>query len=397
MTDVPTGRISAVPHHIRVFGAFFFYSLVLGSIFPRIGDVQTGMGVGEAALGAGLLGAALGTQVSLMLAGDAIERIGHRTTLVLGVAVIGLAQIAATFAPDIPVFFLCLFAAGLAIGAVEIVINLEADRGEHMLGRRIMSRAHAFWSFGFFSAGLAGSTLAQAGLPPWLHLLIVDSIAVACLAWLLAGFSAAPPRVAVEAAGPRFVRPTAGILALVVYTLSAMLLEGALIDWSVIYMRDTFDVSPFLNGLALTVGALAQGVTRFVADSFVDRWGPVRVARVQAVILGTGATAVTFSLHPYVSLAGFLLIGIGAASAFPLAMSAAAQRTDRAARVNVAALAQLSFVVFLLAPPILGFVAEHFGIRVSFGLGLPLVILTLLFTHHLAAGGIARGKPVTGV
>jgi MFS family permease len=384
MTDLTSTRTSAVPHHFRVFGSFFFYAVVLGSLFPRLGDVQLAMGVGEAALGLGLLGAALGTQVSLTTAGNLIERVGHRATLILGVAIIGAGQIAATFAPGIPTFFLCLFLAGLAIGCVEIVVNLEADRAEHQLGRRIMSRAHAFWSFGFFTAGLLGSFLAQRGLPPWMALLIVDTVAVLMLAWLLAGFRAAPPRVAVEGPGPRFVAPTAGILALVVYTLSAMLLEGALIDWSVIYMRDTFDVSPLLNGLALTIGALAQGITRFFADSFVDRWGPVRVARVQAVILGLGAAIVAFSPDPYLSLAGFLLIGVGAASAFPLAMSAAAQRTDRAAQANVASLAQLSFVVFLLAPPILGFVAEHFGIRVSFGIGLPLVVLTLLFTHHLA-------------
>jgi MFS family permease len=75
---------------------------------------------------------------------------------------------------------------------------------------------------------------------------------------------------------------------------------------------------------------------------------------------------------------GFAMIGVGTSALFPLAMSAAAQRTDRPAAVNVAALAQISFVSFLLGPPLLGYVAEHFGIRWAFGIGIPLVILGLV-------------------
>ena len=69
---------------------------------------------------------------------------------------------------------------------------------------------------------------------------------------------------------------------------------------------------------------------------------------------------------------------MGTSVIFPLAMSAAAQRTDRAAATNVAALAQVSFVAFLLGPPMLGLVAQRFGIRWSFGIGVPLVLLSFL-------------------
>ena len=96
-----------------------------------------------------------------------------------------------------------------------------------------------------------------------------------------------------------------------------------------------------------------------------------------------GVFAVTLSSSAIISLIGFTLIGGGSAVLFPLAMSAAAQKTDRPAAVNVASLAQISFLMFLLAPPILGFVAENFGIRVSFGIGLPMVVLSWLFINSL--------------
>jgi MFS family permease len=77
------------------------------------------------------------------------------------------------------------------------------------------------------------------------------------------------------------------------------------------------------------------------------------------------------------------LIGIGSSALFPLAMSAAAQLTDRPAALNVASLAQISFTAFLLGPPLLGFVAEHFGIRWTFGLGFPLVVMGFFVAHVL--------------
>jgi MFS family permease len=100
-------------------------------------------------------------------------------------------------------------------------------------------------------------------------------------------------------------------------------------------------------------------------------------------VLGLGTTLVVLAPHPAAALAGFALMGIGTSVLFPLAMSAAAQRTDRPAAINVAALAQFGFVAFLLAPPSLGWVAEAWGLRASFAVGLPLVVISLLATGAL--------------
>ena len=89
--------------------------------------------------------------------------------------------------------------------------------------------------------------------------------------------------------------------------------------------------------------------------------------------------------HPVVALVGFALLGLGASAVYPLAVSAAAQRTDRPASVNVAALGQMTFVVFFLGPPLLGFVAEYFGIRFSYWAVVPVVIAALLVTRAFAA------------
>ncbi len=362
----------------RVFVAFFLYSFGLGGINPRLGDIQLGMGIGEAMLGAALMGSPVGTQISLMFAGPLIERLGYRLTLLLGIPLIAMMMAMISIAPGPAEMFAALFIAGLAIGCVEMVVNVEADRVEAMIGRRVMNRSHAFWSFGFFAAGMVGVGVKALDIDPRLHLFFMAGV-ILLLVWvLLWDFKPAPKRVVTEGPRPRFVWPTAAIMVLVAFTLSAMLLEGAGNDWSVIFMRNVFSTAPVVNSIAFALGAFAQAMTRFYADGFVDRFGPVKVARFLLTMLGIGVVAVTFSTHPAIALVGFALMGMGTSVMFPLAVSAAAQRTDRPAATNVAALAQLSFITFLVAPPMLGFVAQHFGIRVSFGLGIPLVLVSFL-------------------
>jgi MFS family permease len=181
--------------------------------------------------------------------------------------------------------------------------------------------------------------------------------------------------------------PTTAILLLFVVTIPAMLLEGASMDWSAIYMRDAFQSDAFWQGIAVSSFAMLQAGMRFFADSVVERTSPATLARVLFAFLLAGCLTVVLSPWPILSLIGFAAMGLGTSAIFPLAMSAAAQRHDRSSALNIAALAQLSFMMFLLGPPLLGFVAHEFGIRFAFGLSLPLVVISLL-----TAGALGRTR-----
>jgi len=380
-----------LPAHFRVFGAFFIYSLGLGGIFPRLAEIQAAIGAPQGAFGLALIGTAVGTLVSLTFASALLERLGHRVILGL-IPLLALLYAIASFATGPLALFLLLLPTGLTIGCIEIVINLEADRVEHQMGHRIMNRAHGFWSLGFFVAGVIGAGFAQFGISPQVDLLIMVPVILIGVLLLLGKFEPAPHRAtAVAAPANRFASPTLGIMVLVVVTISAMILEGAGSDWSAIYMRDVFNAAPFVMGFAAAAGAMVQAITRFFADRFVERFSPTGVARVLLSVQGIGTLMVFFAPNDYVALVGLGVIGMGTSVIFPLAMSAAAQRTDRPAVTNVAALAQISFVAFLLGPPLLGFVAQHFGVRWSFGVGIPLVVLSLL-----ASGSLGR-RPVAAV
>lgn len=378
-----TSGLKLAPQH-RVYAGFAIYSFAMGNIFPRLPDIKRAMAIEDGTLGLSLIGTPIGTLTALTLATPILERVGFRRALLWLVPLIALAYALAVHAPGPLALFLMLLPVGLMIGSVEIILNVEADRTEFLLGRRIMNRAHSFWSIGFFGAGLFGGVLAHLGLSPQLHLALVVPMVAISMALFLGGYEPAPARFA--SAGdkaPMFARPTLPILVLVAVTLSAMLLEGASIDWSAIYMRTVFESGPFIAGFTVALFAFSQATTRFFADSFVDRHSPSGVARVLLATMAAGVLIVFFSPAPILSMLGFALLGIGSSAIFPLAISAAAQRTDRPAAINVAALSQISFVAFLLGPPLLGFVSDHWGIRSAYGIGIPFILLSLLTVGSL--------------
>ena len=166
-----------LPPQQRVYGGFFVYSFCMGSLPPRLPDLQRMMQIEEGPLGFGLIGAAAGTLVSLSFFGPILERIGYRRSILTMIPLLALLYAIASFATG-PLSFFLLFPVGIVIGGIEIILNLEADRTEHMVAYRIMNRAHAFWSFGFFSAGIISALIAQSGLSPQIHLFLMVPLVV---------------------------------------------------------------------------------------------------------------------------------------------------------------------------------------------------------------------------
>ena len=178
--------------HQRVFAAFAIYSFALGNLFPRLPDIKRAMGIEEGALGLALIGTSTGTLIALTLAAPVIARLGHRQALFNLLPLMSLCFAIAVHATGPLALYFLLIPAGLTMGATEVIVNVEADRVEAALGRRIMNRAHAFWSFGFFAAGLFGAAMAQFGVPPTLHMALVLPIIFLGVCVLLADFQPAP-------------------------------------------------------------------------------------------------------------------------------------------------------------------------------------------------------------
>ena len=361
-----------------VFVSFFLYAFSLGTLFPRLGDLQTQMGIDKATLGFALIGLPFGVQVTLLFADRIVRKVNFRMILIIGLPLLSISQCLSALMQSPYLFAGILILGGVSIAVIEVAVNLEADRIEASFGRRIMNRSHAYWSFGFFGAGIIGAGFSQLGISPFLHFIATTFVINIVTALLFIKYVAAKPRRESPPQKKLFVWPSKSIFFLVVFSLSAMLVEGASIDWSVIFMRDIFNTVPLISGLSLALAAIAQGFVRYFADQFVDQYGPEKVSFYSLNSMVLGVALVVFSPNPFTALLGFLLLGGGSAVIFPLAMSAAARDSEKTPEENVASLAQFVFVVFLLAPPILGFIGEYFGLRWSFALCFPFLIASML-------------------
>lgn len=362
----------------RIYACFFFFAVTTGALMARLPDIQEHLGVSEGQLGLTMIGMSIGSLISLTFGTPIIDRLGFRNTAFI--TTLGPAVLFATipWLPTAPAMFAVLFVVGLMAGALEINLNVEIDRLETHTGKRFMNRAHGFWSVGFFFTALFGAVIRQSGLPAGWHMGIVALIVVVVGGYLIWGATAAPKpnrQVDNDKHGPAF--PTWGLAPLCLIGFAAFLVEGAGIDWSAIYMRNVFAVEPLVGGMGLTLFAFFMAIMRLSADPIVARYGPRNVAMVMLSFASLGALLVGLAPLPELALVGFALMGAGCSAVYPLAVSAAAQRTDRPAAVNVAALGQISFVVFFMAPPLLGFVAEFFGIRMSYLICLPLLLAGL--------------------
>ena len=369
--------IKGNPHQI-VFVGFFFYAFSLGAMFPRLDDIQTSLEIDKAELGFLLLCIPLGLQVTLLFADRLVRAISLKNVICLGIPSICFTQFAAVAVNQIAFFAFFLIICGAFVAVVEVAINLEADRVEHALGSRIMNRSHAFWSIGFFSAAVVGALFSQFKVMLEIHFLLVCGIAFLISKIIFEDYIVASPRHTNVTKIKKFSLPTGPIFVMVLFTMSAMLVEGASIDWSVIFMREIHSASPFISGFSLAMAAFSQALVRFFGDNLLNKFGPILISVASLFFMFLGIFLVVLSNSSTLAILGFLFLGAGSAVIFPMAISIAASRSDRPAETNVASLTQFAFGMFLLGPPILGFVGEAYSLRWSFSLCIPLLILSCL-------------------
>ncbi|MGL3606227.1 MFS transporter [Rhizobium sp. G187] len=381
-----------IPPQFRVYIAFFLFAMSTGSLFSRLPDLQAHLSVNKAELGLTLIGMAIGSLISLTFSSPLIVKLGTRATL--AISLLGVMALLATIPllPSAPMVFCVLFSIGLLAGALEICLNVEIGRIEAEVGFGIMNRAHGCWSLGFFVTAITASLVRQAGIGMQMHMHLLLGMMFVIGAITIAGMKNAPHVVSATTheKQPHFALPTLALLPLCIIGTSAFLIEGAGIDWSTIYMEEVFDVSPFISGSGLTLFAFFMALARLTIDPVVDRHGARLVGRVLLSVAAFGIALAWLAPHPYAALLSFALMGAGCSAVYPMAVSAAALRTDRPAVINVAAIAQMAFVVFFLGPPLLGFVAEAFGIRNAYLVCLPLILGSIFASAALPAGPARR-------
>jgi len=355
---------------------FALNALGLAVWFPRIPDVKAALGLDVLTLAICLFGLPAGTMLGFLTVGRITRRFGLKATTIWGGAAFLVSFVGPALAPNALALGLALFLCGLTIAAIEVAMNAKASQMERALGRRIMTRCHAFWSFGTVIGALIGGAFAQAGVGFLTQQLIVQPV-FALLTILFGRMLIADEAQAEEAQGG-WGLPSRALLLLCLVPIGALLIEGAMMEWSALLLREHVGASPFATAATFSVFALAMAGTRLAGDRLAEQFGarPVILASGAAMALGI----LGFALSPAIWLSAPLaaLTGAGCANIYPLTMSMVAPLPGQPPEKNVATLALTAFTAFLIGPPFIGATASLVGLPTALALLAPLAVAPLL-------------------
>lgn len=382
----PLGKRGLLSSEYTIMGIFFFQAFAGGGMFARIPDMQLKLGLDAGELGLALMGQPLGAILTFVFASVIIEKIGTRILLLCGVPALSVSVVLLALAPSAALLTVGFMLFGISFAISNVAMNVEADRVEAATGNRVMNRCHGLWSIGFLVASLLGVLARGIELSTFYHFLaILPLVAIAALL-IFVPMQASPPR-AHKGAEPKkkkvFVSPTLTTFLLVGFGLSAVLVEGGTRSWSVIYMRDTFSAPDWIDTLTLPAFLLTMALGRMFSDGWITRFGPVRVAVTLLLVGLAGLSMVIFAQFLAAAIIGFGLMGVGICVIYPLTLSAAAQVGDRPSSQNVASVTMITSLANLAAPGMMGAVANSYGIRASFAVLAPMLIMSLVLSRML--------------
>lgn len=167
-----------------------------------------------------------------------------------------------------------------------------------------------------------------------------------------------------DAAAPRFVRPSRSLALLGVVAFCALLAEGAVFDWSGIYLAQVVEAGEGVAALGLATFSLTMGAGRLLGDRVVARLGSPTTVLVGGVLATSGVTLVLGAVSLPLAIAGFGIMGLGLSVVFPLTLRAAGRHAYPSGPA-IAATSTLGYMGFLLGPPVIGLLAEETGLRAA--------------------------------
>ncbi|HFN1203443.1 TPA: MFS transporter [Klebsiella pneumoniae] len=374
-----------------LFMFFFIPGLLMASWATRTPAIRDLLALSTAEMGVVLFGLSVGSMSGILCSAWLVKRFGTRKVIrtTMSFAVLGMLVLSlALWVTSAPLFAFGLAIFGASFGSAEVAINVEGAAIEREMNKTVLPMMHGFYSFGtLFGAGV-GMAVTRFGLPAAPHILAAALVAILPIAIAIRAIPDGTGKNAAEVAhGEAKGLPVwrdAQLLLIGVIVLAMAFAEGSANDWLPLLMVDGHGFSPTSGSLIYAGFTLGMTLGRFTGGWFIDRYSRVAVVRGSAVMGALGIGLIIFVDNPWVAGISVLLWGIGASLGFPLTISAASDTgPDAPKRVSVVAIT--GYLAFLVGPPLLGFLGEHFGLRSAM-----MVVLGLVMAAALVARAVAK-------
>nr|WP_255719329.1 MFS transporter [Pelomonas sp. P8] len=361
----------------------------MGLIFATWGVhvpiVKAHYGLGEQALALAMLASGVGALTALAYAGRIVGRWGPRAVA----TVMGCVNCAAIACLEASPHYVSLLVVMLMFGAFgslfDVSLSAEASEIERRSGKPLMSGFHGMFSLGGMAGASLGSAVPMLGLTPQAHLLLATASSAVIILVASRLMLPVPDQHDAEEKHPLSL-PRGPLLLLGVLAAMGLIAEGAIYDWSVLFMKQerASDASMAALGYAAFSAAMAAG--RFGGDWVRARMAPRRLLRASGVLAATGMALVLAVPSAAVGLVGFALVGLGLSNVVPMLFSAASQVPGISPAHGIAAVSGVGYLGMMAGPPLIGLIAEHSSLTS----GLIVVIVFAVFMA-LSAKRALRG------
>ncbi|MCX5108731.1 MFS transporter [Streptomyces sp. NBC_00378] len=348
---------------LAIAALFCFLGFQYATWASRLPALKTRLDLTEAELGLLLMACGAGAAASFPLVAVLMKRMGSRRLAVLSAVCLSLLLLALSAAPDYPVALVVICCDGVAVGSLNVAMNAQGAALEVTYQRTVMAKLHATFSAGSLFAALLASGVnvvttdvaVHFGVAAALLLLLVGLTRSA----LLTEDQQTPAEAHTEDPAPEKRRRRLSMPARVTVWMGCAMVfgtvtEGAMNDWSALYMKDVVDAASELAPMGIAVVSVMMVLARIFADGWRSRWGDGRIVRVGSVVAGAGLALALLAGGVVPTLIGFACVGLGVAAVTPcIYVAAAAQGTDALALV-----AAMGTTGLLAGPALIGFIAS---------------------------------------
>ncbi len=343
---------------------FLVHGLVVATWLSRIPAIQAKLSLSPAKLGTVLLASTAGALLAMPLTGWLIHHTGSRLMTIIGTVLFCASLPLMALAPSTLWLAGALFVYGATAGCMDVSMNAQAVTLEHAWGRPIMSSFHGLFSLGAMAGAALGGLAAAEGLSPERHFTagaaVFGVLALAVFSWLIPD----PEHAADAYLGFRFTRQLAG-LGLIGFCI--LLGEGAMADWSAVYLRSSLGTGPGFAAIGYALFSGGMTIGRFAGDGLTEKLGRVRLVRDGSLLATVGLAFALLIGTTWSALIGFAAAGLGFAAIVPLIFAAAGRAPGMSPGAGIASVTTAGWLGFLTGPPLIGFTAEWTSLRIALG------------------------------
>jgi len=374
------------PGTVRLIMALFFlHPFALGSWLPQIPFVQTKLDLTNAQLALSLLGLPMAFVFFSKFAAKIVAQHGAPRVLFAVFPIQAVTVVLPLFAVDHITLFLALLVFGATVTFLNVALNVYAGQFEKVAKKSVMNRCHGFWALGMTAASFLASMPTELLSPALTMFALAGSTTLIAL-WLARPLPNLRPQSSDAPAKTKRRKlrdyPTTLFL-IVLFVVSVTMSEGAMANWGAVYMAERLPEGSSTAGLAVTVFSAFVALGRFIGDFLKVRMGSTNLARMNVGLAIVGLLILVAPFPPLVAFVGFACIGLGLSVGFPLAVSAAAALEDEHDADNIAFLSIMAVGTNVVAPPVIGLLADHFGIAMALAALLPGLCLSFVMARHL--------------